>query len=390
MRRTPGATPGDRTEDTVIEGRGAVVRERGGPVTVEPVLVDDPGAGEVRVAVTANGVCHSDVWAIEHGNWGAPFPMLLGHEGAGLVESVGPGVDGLTPGTPVLLAWAVPCGACRACARGRPQRCDHAWEQPPRMRTTAGEPLIGTLAIGSLATHVVVRAPQAIAMPAGADDVSACLLGCGASTGVGAVLNTGEASAGDAVAVIGLGGIGLSAVQAARIAGAGPIVAVDLVASKLEVASRLGASHVVNASSDDAVAAVRDLTGGVDIAVEATGVADVVASAVAMLARAGTAVAVGVPRPRSTLTLPWGEGANGAAYPNKARLVITDGGDPVADDFTRWLGWTLDGRLDLRSMVTAEAPLGDREVAEAFRAMLAGEVVRTVIRPDGADASPAA
>jgi S-(hydroxymethyl)mycothiol dehydrogenase len=365
----------------VIEGRGAVVRTRGGPISIEPIIVDDPGPGEIRVAVTANGVCHSDAWAIENGNWGAPFPMLLGHEGAGVVESVGRDVEDLTPGTRVLLAWAIPCGACRACVRGRPRACAHGWTQPPRMRTSTGEPLTGTLSIGSLASHVVVHAAQAIALPDGADAASACLLGCGASTGVGAVLNTAGAREGDRVAVVGLGGIGLAAVQAARIARATPIVAVDLVASKLEVARALGATHTVDASSVDPVDTVRAITDGVDVAVEATGVAAVVSQVVAMLARAGTAVAVGVPAPGSDVTLAWGEGTDGAAYANKARLVITDGGDPLVDDFRTWLDWAAEGSLDLRSMVTAEASLTETSLEEAFRAMHAGEVVRTVILP---------
>jgi len=357
------------------------VRRSGGPARIEPIEIDDPGPGEVRIAVTANGLCHSDLWAIEHGNWGVPFPMLLGHEGAGVVDAVGPDVDGLTPGTSVLLVWAVPCGTCRACARGRPRQCTHAWEQPPRMRAvTDGANLTGTLSVGSLATHVVVQAPQAIAMPDGADPVHACLLGCGASTGIGAVVNTAGVQPGDSVAVIGLGGIGLAAVQAARIAGAARIVAVDLIATKLDIARRLGATDTVDATAHDAVDAVRDLTGGVDVAIEATGVAKVVEQAVAMLARAGVAVAVGVPRPGSTVTIAWGDGLPGAAYPNKARLAITDGGDPLTEDFRTWLHWSVDGRLDLESMVSQEIAFTDEAIDEAFASMLAGEVIRTVVR----------
>ena len=367
-----------------IEATGVVVRAAGEPPRLEPIVVDDPGPGEIRVAVTANGLCHSDHWAIANGNWGAPWPMLLGHEGAGVVEAVGLGVTSPTPGEPVLLTWAMPCGVCPSCVRDRPRRCAHGWAQPPRMRTADGATLTGTLALGTFATHVVVHAAQAVALPPGLDPLAACLLGCGASTGVGAAVNTGDVRPDDAVAVIGLGGIGLAAVQGARIAGARRIVAVDLLPAKFDAARALGATDVVDASVGDAVATVREMTGGVDVALEATGVAAVVAQAVAMLGRGGTAVAIGVPAPASDITLAWGEGTPGAAYPNKVRLTVTDGGDPVPEDFIAWLGWAADGRLDLGAMVSRVAPLTEDEIGEGLRAMLAGEVVRTVYRVDGA------
>lgn len=362
---------------------GVVVRARGAAPKIEPILVDEPGSGEVLVRVVANGVCHSDVWAIEHGNWGSPFPMLLGHEGAGVVEAVGDGVDHVAEGDNVLLAWAVPCGVCASCVRGRPRRCDHAWVQPLRLRTTDGIALTGTLSIGSLATHTVLRAPQVIPVPAGLDLVAACLLGCGASTGIGAAVNTAPVLAGDTVAVIGLGGIGLAALQGARLAGASRLIAIDRVAAKLGAARALGATDVIDAAVDNPVTAVLALTdGGVDVAFEATGNASVVAQAVAMLAHAGTAVAIGVPAPDSTVTLEWGEATRGAAYPTKATLKVTDGGDPLLEDFHEWLAAATDGRIDLGAMVTREAPFTDDALAEAFRAMLAGEVTRTVIRFD--------
>lgn len=249
-----------------------------------------------------------------------------------------------------------------------------------------GEPLVGTLSLGSLATHTVVHAAQAVSLPLGVDLTRACLLGCGVSTGVGAAVNTAGVDAGETVAVIGLGGIGLAALQGARIAGASRLIAVDLVTGKLEVAIRLGATDVVDASATDPVAAVRELTEGegVDVAFEATGNASVVGQAVAMLARSGRAVAIGVPSPASTVSLAWGEGPDGAAYPNKATLLITDGGDPIpAQDFPVWLEWFRDGRLDLDTMVTRTVGFSDRDLEEAFRAMLAGEVIRTVVRLDG-------
>ena len=346
---------------------------------MEEVTLDPPGPGEVLVRMVASGVCHSDHWAIKHGNWGAPFPMTLGHEGAGIVDEVGEGVTGRSVGDHVLLAWAVPCGTCPACSRGSPRTCAHAWSQPLRMRLDrTAAPLRGTLSLGTLATHTVVHAAQLIPVPPGADLSRVCLLGCGASTGVGAVVNTAQLGAGSSVAVIGLGGIGLAAVQAARIAGASQILAIDLVRDKLEIARRLGATQVVDASVDDAVTAVRSLTGGegVDASFEATGVADVVGQAVEMLGRGGVAVAIGVPLPDSEVTLRWGE----HAYPNKVQLRITDGGDSLSEDFGTWIDWYSDGRLDLDTMVTTEVPLTEAGLNEAFRAMLAGEVIRSVVR----------
>ena len=360
----------------------AVVEERGGPVRVEPIEIDAPSDGEVLVRIVASGVCHSDIWAIEHGNWGEPFPMMLGHEGSGIVEEVGELVTTVEPGDPVLLAWAVPCGTCAGCARGEPRACAHAWSQPPRIRVArSGASVKGTLSLGTLATHTMVHAAQAIRVPDGVDLSRVCLLGCGASTGVGAVVHTAMIRPGATVAVIGIGGIGLSAVQGARIAGAARIIAVDLVPPKLEVARAVGATDVVDAGARDAVEAVRDLTDGVGVeaAFEATGVAAVVEQAVAMLTRGGVAVAIGVPTPESEITLPWGA----HAYPNKIQLRVTDGGDALPEDFLTWMEWFRDGRLDLDALVTREARLTEDDIAEAFRAMLAGEVLRTVIRlPD--------
>lgn len=375
-----------------VEAIGAVVSEPGTPARLEPILIDPPRAGEVLVRLAASGLCHSDVWAMQHGNWGAPFPMLLGHEGAGVVHSVGTGVEDPSPGDPVILAWAVPCGTCRACRTGRPRKCDHGWIQPPRLRrTSTGEPLTGTLSLGTLTSHTVVHAAQAIRVPREADLARVCLLGCGASTGVGAAVNTARVREGSTVAVIGLGGIGLAVVQGARIAGAARTIAIDLVGAKLDIARGFGATDGIDASAGDAVAAVRALTQGmgVDVAFEATGAPNVVGQAVAMLARGGVAVAIGVPPPSSEVTLDW-SGGDGAAYPNKIELRITDGGDPLAEDFATWVEWSLDGRLDLDAMVTRELRLTDDDLDEGFRAMLAGEVIRSVVRITEADGTPLA
>jgi S-(hydroxymethyl)mycothiol dehydrogenase len=362
------------------DARGVVIGGRGAPGRIEPITLDEPEGSEVLVRIVANGVCHSDLWAIQNGNWGSPFPMLLGHEGAGMVEAVGADVTHVAPGDRVLLAWAMPCGTCAACLRGRPRRCAHVWDQPARIHAQDGSRLIGTLSLGSMATHTVVHGAQTVRVPDGVDLIEACLLGCGASTGIGAALNTAGVTAGDTVAVIGLGGIGLSALIGSVLAGATRIIAIDRIAAKLDTALALGATDVIDAGVDDAVTAVRSLTDtGVDVAFEATGNAAVVSQAVAMLARGGTAVAIGVPAPDSTVSIPWGEASVGAAYPNKATLKITDGGDPVAEDFVGWLDALAERRLDLRPLVSVIAPFTDDALADAFRAMLAGEVIRTVV-----------
>jgi S-(hydroxymethyl)mycothiol dehydrogenase len=362
------------------DATGAVVDEAGGSVRIEELQIDPPGRDEVLVRMVASGVCHSDLWAIEHGNWGAPFPMLLGHEGAGIVEEAGDGARTAAVGDPVVLAWAVPCGSCGPCRRGVPRRCSHAWVQPPRVRRARdAAPLAGTLSLGTLATHTVVHAAQAIPMPAELPLRSGCLLGCGVSTGVGAATQTARVWPGARVAVIGLGGIGLAALQGARIAGAERLIAVDVAEPKLEWAKRFGATDTVDASEMDAVAAVRELTGGdgVDFAFEATGVPAVVSQAVAMLDYAGVAVAIGVPPIPAEVTLAW-NGTEHAAYPRKTSLLITDGGDPIpSEDFPKMARWALEGRLDLDGMVSRELSL--HELDEAFRAMLAGEVIRSVV-----------
>ena len=369
-----------------MRARGAVVDREGGPIRVEDLEIDEPGPGEVRVRIVASGVCHSDLWAIENGNFGLPFPILLGHEGAGIVEAVGADVADLSPGDRVVLTWAVPCGRCGPCLRGTPRRCGHQLEPPPRIRRSSdGAPLTGVLACGTLATHTVVTAPQVVPLP---DDIPlsrACLLGCGVSTGVGAAIQTAQVWAGARIAVIGLGGIGLSALQGSRIAGAERLIAVDVVPEKLAWATALGATDIVDASTTDPVEAVRALTDGegVDVAFEAVGRAACVTQAVEMLAFAGTAVAIGVPPIPSEVRLPW-NGSVGAAYPNKASLLITDGGDPIpAQDFLQMARWYLDGSLDLDAMVSKEIAIEDLD--RAFDDMLAGRVIRSVVVFDAED-----
>ncbi|MGZ8613692.1 MAG: alcohol dehydrogenase catalytic domain-containing protein [Actinomycetota bacterium] len=369
------------------DGVGAVVEHAGAAIRVEPIVVDEPGPGEVLVRLAASGVCHSDVWAIEHGNWGAPWPMLLGHEGAGVVESVGDGVTSVTGGDRVVLTWAVPCGRCRQCLRGAPRRCGHELHQPPRVHRTGGPVLTGVLHCGTLATHTVVTEPQVVPMPDALALSRACLLGCGVSTGIGAAVQTAKVGPGATVAVIGLGGIGLAALQGARVAGATRLIAVDVVPAKLEWAVGFGATDTVDASAGDPVEAVRRLTDGegVDVALEAVGRPECVRQAVGMLGFAGTAVAIGVPPIPSEVTIAW-NGSDRAAYPHKVSLLVTDGGDPIPrQDFPRMARWAMEGSLNLDAMVSREISLSEDDLNEAVRAMLAGEVIRSVVVFPGVD-----
>lgn len=370
------------------DGLGAVVERAGAPIRVEPIVIDDPEPGEVVVRLAASGLCHSDVWAIEHGNWGAPWPMLLGHEGAGVVAAVGDGVGSVVPGDRVVITWAVPCRRCPTCRRGAPRRCAHQLEQPPRIRRTAGDDVLtGVLNCGTLATHTVVTEPQVVHMPDGLALSRACLLGCGVSTGIGAAVQTAHVWPGASVAVIGLGGIGLAALQGARVAGAERLIAIDVAPAKLEWAAGFGATDTVDASILGAVDAVRELTGGegVDFAFEAVGRAECVRQAVEMLGYAGVAVAIGVPPLPSEVTLTW-NGGDRAAYPNKATLLVTDGGDPIpSEDFPRMAAWALAGAIDLDTMVSREISLTEEDLDEAVRAMLAGEVIRSVVVFPGVD-----
>ena len=367
---------------------GAVVEAAGAAIRVEPIVIDDPGPGEVLVALAASGVCHSDVWAIEHGNWGSPWPMLLGHEGAGVVEAIGDGVTSVDRGDRVVLTWAVPCGTmppmpARGAAPMRARAAPTASRAPNR--TARCSP--GSWTAARSRPTPSSREPQVVPMPDALALSRACLLGCGVSTGVGAALQTAKVWPGATVAVIGLGGIGLAALQGAKIAGAGRVIAVDVVPAKLEWAVGFGATDTVDASEGDAVEAVRALTDGegVDIAFEAVGRPECVRQAVEMLTFAGTAVAIGVPPVPSEVTLPW-NGSDRAAYPNKANLLITDGGDPIpSEDFPEMARWAIEGSLDLDAMVTREIALTDDDLAEAVRAMLAGEVIRSVVVFPGVD-----
>ena len=357
-----------------FEVRGVVALAEGRPVSVETIVVPDPGPGEAVVAVQACGVCHTDLHYRE-GGITADFPFLLGHEAAGVVEQVGDGVTSVAPGDFVVLNWRAVCGECRSCRRGRPQYCFATHNATQRMTLVDGTPLTPALGIGAFADKTLVAAGQCTPVDPRARPEAAGLLGCGVMAGLGAALFTGEVGPGDSVAVFGCGGVGCAAVMGARLAGAATIVAVDLDDAKLELARGFGATATVNAGTEDPVEAVRALTGGhgADVCIEAVGNPAVMAQAFYARDLAGTLVQVGVPTPGMTIDLPMTE-----FFGRGGRLKPSWYGDCLPSrDFPVLVDLYLQGRLDLDGFVSETIPLDG--VEEAFARMQRGEVLRSVV-----------
>ena len=355
--------------------RGLVYAEPGAAPAVEEITLDAPGSHEVQVRVEACGVCHTDLHVVETDGWGMPFPILLGHEGAGVVEEVGSDVTLVAPGDRVVIAWRAPCGdSCRACKRGDLRRCSNNLRPRRRMHRAAGGALLSAvLRSGAFCDRVIVHEAQAVKMPDALPAEQACLLACGFSTGAGAALWATPVQPGSAVAVIGCGGVGLAVVQGARLAGAERIVAVDVVDEKLALARSLGATEAVDARGD-AVAEVRELTGGgVDYAFSAiTAVAGLV-DAVRMCAYGGTATLVGVPPGGKTLDVD----VERDLFGPKVAIAVTHGGDTIPqEDFPFLAQAALDGKLDLARFVTKTIGLDD--VPAALDALHTPTGVRTV------------
>ena len=356
------------------EVRGVVARARGEPVTVETILVPDPGPGEALVRVQACGVCHTDLHCRE-GAINDEFPFLLGHEAAGEVDAVGDGVTGVAPGDFVVLAWRAPCGTCRSCARGRPWYCFDSANAAQPMTLADGTPLSPALGIGAFAERTLVAAGQAVQVDRAAPPEAAGLIGCGVMAGFGAVANTGNVGRGDTVAVFGCGGVGDAAIAAAALAGARTVIAVDIDARKLEWARQFGATHTVDSRSTDPVEAIKALTGGfgVDVAVEAVGRPETMLQAFYARDLAGTLVQVGVPDPTMKVELPMIEffGRGGALKPSWY-------GDCLPSrDFPVLIGLFLSGRFPLDRFVSETVALD--QVDEAFARMQRGEVLRSVV-----------
>jgi S-(hydroxymethyl)mycothiol dehydrogenase len=356
------------------EVRGVVAAARGGAVTVEAVLVPDPGPGEALVRVQACGVCHTDLHYRE-GAINDDFPFLLGHEAAGVVEAVGPDVENVVPGDFVVLAWRAPCGRCRSCLRGRPWYCFESGNAAQKMTLADGAPLTPALGIGAFAELTLVAAGQAVKVDPAAGPAAAGLIGCGVMAGFGAAVNTGGVTRGDTVAVFGCGGVGDAAIAASVLAGARTVIAVDLDPRKLEWARQFGATHTVDAGAGDPVEAVRSLTGGfgVDVAIEAVGRPEVFRQAFFARDLAGTLVQVGVPDPSMTIEVPMIEffGRGGALKPSWYGDCLPSRDFPILVDLY------LSGRFPLDRFVTETVALDG--VEDAFAKMQRGEVLRSVV-----------
>ncbi|MCL7495465.1 MULTISPECIES: S-(hydroxymethyl)mycothiol dehydrogenase [Streptomyces] len=356
------------------EVRGVIAPGKNEPVRLETILVPDPGPGEAVVKIQACGVCHTDLH-YKQGGINDDFPFLLGHEAAGVVESVGDGVTDVAPGDFVVLNWRAVCGQCRACLRGRPQYCFDTHNARQKMTLKDGTELSPALGIGAFADKTLVAAGQCTKVDPRMAPEAAGLLGCGVMAGIGAAINTGGVGRGDSVAVIGCGGVGNAAVVGARLAGAVTIIAVDIDDRKLETARSMGATHTVNSRSADPVEAVRELTGGfgADVVIDAVGRPETYRQAFYARDLAGTVVLVGVPTPDMTLELPLLDvfGRGGA-------LKSSWYGDCLPSrDFPMLVDLHLQGRIDLGAFVTET--IGIEDVEQAFARMESGDVLRSVV-----------
>jgi S-(hydroxymethyl)glutathione dehydrogenase/alcohol dehydrogenase len=357
--------------------KAAVLRAVGEPLAIEDIEIDSPGPREVVVRTVATGVCHSDLHVID-GSLPNPLPMVLGHEPAGVVERVGAEVRHVAVGDHVIGCLSAFCGTCEYCLGGRPYLCDGAAivrrpDERPRLAKD-GKPIAQFAHLSAFAERMLVHENALVKIR---DDVPldrVALIGCGVTTGLGAVFNRARVPAGRTAAVIGCGGIGLSVIQGCRIAGAGRIVAVDTMPWKLDLAKRLGATDAVNATEGNPVAAVAELTaGGVDYAFEAIGTSATVRQAVRMTRKGGTTVMIGVAPAGANVELP---GAD-VVLREKTILGCMMGSNRFRTDMPRYVELYRRGELKLDEMISARLPLAG--VNEAFEAMRRGTAARSVL-----------
>jgi len=363
--------------------RAALLETPGQPLAVvDDVEIEDPRAGEVRVRVAHCGICHSDL-SIVDGSFPAPTPIVLGHEAAGVIDAVGPNVTGLAPGDPVVLTPCPPCGTCYWCVRGEAALCVNSLgimsNTLPDGRTglsRKGETVYRGVNVAGFSEYVVLPATGAVKIPEGVPLEVACVIGCAVQTGVGAVLNAAEVEEGATVLVMGLGGIGLSTVQGARLAGASRILVSDPVAERREVAKHYGATDLIDPLQDDVITWARDLTGGigVDYAFETAGVAALVTVGYGAARSGGTICAVGAPPLDQNIEL-----GPGAVFAIGAKKVIGTilGNCNSLHEIPRLISLWQGGRLDLESMITARRPLA--EINEAMDDLRASKGIRTVL-----------
>ncbi|MGE5203093.1 MAG: Zn-dependent alcohol dehydrogenase [Acidobacteriota bacterium] len=362
-----------------MDMKAAVFRKVHEPLTIETVEIDKPRGREVLVRTVATGVCHSDLHVVDGlGRFALDRPIVLGHEGAGIVEAVGKDVTAVRPGDHVVACLSGFCGSCAECLSGHPNLCTGGIVTRPDSETPRlsqrGQPFRQFLGVSSYAERMLLHENSVVRIDPELPLDRAALVGCGVLTGVGAALRSSGLQAGQTVAVFGCGGVGLSIIQGARIGGARQIIGVDVFPGKLEMARRMGATHVVNGAEDDPVKAIRAMTGGagVDHAFEAVGVASLVRQAIESLAIRGTATIVGVLPPDARIEFPWM-----AIRPECRVQTSRMGSNRFRTDIPLYLDFYRQGRLLLDEMVTRRGRIED--INDAFRAMKAGEVARTVL-----------
>lgn len=356
--------------------RGAVFHEMGKEEITyhEDVEVSDPGPGEVKVRIHAAGVCHSDLSAM-NGTLPQPAPAVLGHEGAGEIVAVGEGVFGVGVGDHVIIAWTPPCGVCNPCLRGEANLCVSIFFQIAGAQRfkVGGEPAFGFAGTGTFAEEMVVPYQGVVKIP---DDVPyeiGALIGCGVTTGVGAALNTAKVKPGSTVVVFGAGGVGISAIQGARIAGAAEIVAVDTISAKLEDAKRFGATHGTDPDGLDALNAKINNGEGFDYAIECIGIPATIRASYDAVRRGGTAVIVGAGRTDATVEF----NAFELFFMEKKLLGSYYGSADVRTEFLRLIRLWRAGRLDLEGMISRRLDISQAQ--DAFDAMKRGEVIRQIL-----------
>ena len=354
--------------------RGVISRTKGQPVEVVDVVIPDPGPGEGVVDLIAGGVCHTAL-TYRDGGINDEYPFLLGHEAAGTVESVGPGVSAVAPGDFVILNWRAVCGQCRACKRGRPWYCFNTFNATQKMTLTDGTELTPALGIGAFVDKTLVHEGQCTKVDPAADPAVAGLLGCGVMAGLGAAINTGAVGRDDTVAVIGCGGVGDAAIAGAALVGAKRIIAVDTDDTKLKWAREFGATHTINAKELDVVETIQDLTdgNGADVVIDAVGRPETWKQAFYARDLAGTVVLVGVPTPDMKLEMPLID-----FFSRGGSLKSSWYGDCLPErDFPTLISLYLQGRLPLERFVSER--IGLEGIEDAFHKMHAGEVLRSVV-----------
>lgn len=356
--------------------KAAVCYEFGAPLSVEEVEIDPPHAGEVMVRMAAVAVCHSDIHYIR-GEWKAQVPIVVGHEAAGIVEAVGDGVAHVAPGDPVVVSLLRSCGRCFSCVTGAPYLCSGAFplDTESRLRDARGTPLRHGLGTAAFAEYAVVDQSQVVPVPADLPLDRAALLACGVITGVGAVTNTAQVAPGSSVVVIGAGGVGLNAVQGALLAGATPIIALDTLAAKLQVARAFGATHALDARQPDVRRAIKEIIGGrgADYVFVTVGSAEAAAQGLRLIRPGGTLVMVGIPSQDSTMPLR----VHDLAWVAQTIKGSVMGSTRLSVDVPRLVRLYREGRLKLDELITARYPL--ERINEAIASAERGEAVRNVI-----------